>query len=143
MLAIKTNQEIPIQPKFGQIKVITKTTPTHFTINTKNIITVVENCLQNLHTIENYHTEIICIDNFHRLIQWNLYGLLINTKNTITIVESCLQNLQQKAITHKSYVQTIFIDLNNGICMDYIYYSHKEPKGQIIHQKYEVFHILL
>ena len=74
-LAIKTNQEIHIQPKFGQIKVITKTNLTHYTINTMNTITVVESCLQ-----------------------------------TYT---------QQKTITHKSYVQTIFIDFNNGICMDY------------------------
>ena len=45
MLAIKTNQEIPIQPKFGQIKVITKTNLTHYTIKTKNTITIVESYL--------------------------------------------------------------------------------------------------
>ena len=84
-LAIKTNQEIHIQPKFGQIKVITKTNLKHYTINTKNTITVVEIYLQNLHTIENYHTQIICIDNFHRLKQWNLYGLLINNCQKLII----------------------------------------------------------
>ena len=62
-----------------------------------------------------------------------------STQKTLTDPE----NTNPLPIIHRSYVQIILIDLNNGICMDYIYYSYKEPKGQIICQKYEVFNILL